>query len=268
MPSFDIGTVLNRFFRLLGENFGLFALLGLFGVILPAVLLTFGIFSVLGNVMTATDPMIAYAQMFAGPALGVTVIGGILVFVASLVVLSAITEVAILRAVGKPVDLGAVFGQGLRNALPLLVISILVGLMVMAGTLALIIPGIFLALATCVAIPSYVGEPGRGIIGSISRSFELTKGRRWWLLLIFIVVIVLSFVLGTVLSLLTMPLMFINGVPSETTSPATMMPYLMANAFVDGIFRVLGFVLVAAIYVCLRESREKLTPDNAAEVFK
>lgn len=268
MPAFDIGTVFSRFFRLVGENFAIIAALGLIGVILPSVVVAYGVTSVLGGLIGAANPTDAYLGMFTGANMGISFGSGLLLFVLNLVILSMITEVTILRAVGKPVDVGTIFGHALRNILPLLAISILVGIMIFCGIIALIIPGIFLALATCVAIPAYVGEPARGITGSISRSFELTKGRRWWLLLIFIVLGIAAMVVSGTISSMTMPFMFTPGTtPDAASMTTTMMPYMLVNAAVDGVVRVLGTVLVAAIYVCLRESRERLTPETTAEVF-
>ena len=118
------------------------------------------------------------------------------------------------------------------------------------------------------AVPAYVGEPARGITGSISRSFELTKGRRWWLLLIFIVLGIGAMAIGGTISSMAMPFMFTPGTTPDAASMGTaMMPYMLVNAAVDGVIRVLGTVLVAAIYVCLRETRERLTPETTAEVF-
>lgn len=268
MPAFDIGTVFSRFFRLVGENFAVIAALGLIGVVLPSVVVAYGVTSMLGGLIGAPNPTDAYLGLLSGTNLGISFGSGLLLFVLNLIILSMITEVTILRAIGKPMDIGAIFSHALRNILPLLVISILVAIMIFFGFLAFIIPGIFLALATCVAVPVYVGEPARGITGSISRSFELTKGRRWWLLLIFIVLGIGAMAIGGTISSMTMPFMFTPGTtPDPANMGATMMPYMLVNAAVDGVVRVLGTVLVAAIYVCLRETREKLTPETTAEVF-
>ena len=92
--------------------------------------------------------------------------------------------------------------------------------------------------------------------------------RRWWLLLIFIVLGIGAMVVSGTVSSITMPFMFTPGTTPDAASMATtMMPYMLVNAAVDGVVRVLGTVLVAAIYVCLRESRERLTPETTAEVF-
>lgn len=269
MPVFDMGTVFNRFFNLLGENFAVFALLGLVGVILPTLGVTYGMVTLMSSLFSAADPEAMSLQMFTAPNLIMSFGGGLVMLVFQLVVLSMITEVAILRAIGKPADIGGIFGHALRNILPLLAISILTGLMIMLGFLFLIIPGIFLALATCVAVPSYVGEPGRGIFGSISRSFELTKGRRWWLLLIFIILFVAAMMISGTLSSLAMPSMMMNGAttPDLANFSAMMMPYQLLNAVVSGALSVVGMVFMAAVYVCLRETREPLTPENTANVF-
>jgi len=260
MPRFDIGVVFSRFFQLIGQNFGLFALIGFIGVVLPNI----GASIVAQTFVGAPTVWSETFQHLGGAAWAGLFAVGLVAIIINLMTVSAITETAILRAVDKKVDIGVLLGSALRNVLPLLVISILVGIFVVLGFVFLIIPGIFLALCLCVAIPAYVGQPGIGIWGAVTKSFELTRGNRWWLLLIGIVLFFASMIIGAILGVAMLSAAMAGG---GDIHQVTSLPIQVANAFVSGIMRLLGYIFAAATYVTLRESKEKLSPDNAANIF-
>ncbi len=85
----------------------------------------------------------------------------------------------------------------------LLLLSIVVGILIFVGFIFLIIPGIFLALMWAVAVPAMVAED-RGVFDSMSRSAELTKGNRWRMLGLLILIYVLMLVIFGVVLLLAL----------------------------------------------------------------
>ena len=266
MQSFNFGTPFARFFKIFGENFGLFVILGFIGLVLPSMAVTYGMlaFTDIPFGQQMTDFSFLNTQN-----IGIFAAAIIAIVAFNLFTLSTITEVSILRAVGKPVKLGAIIGHGLVNILPLLAISILIGLMVGLGAIALIIPGLFLALCTCIAVPCYVGEPGRGIFGSISRSFELTERRRWWLVLIFLALFILLMVISAIFGGILLVAGMATGTSLQDASAmSASLPIQLLSSFIDSVTTLLTNVFMAALYVSLRETRERLTPDNAADVFK
>jgi hypothetical protein len=259
MPRFDIGVVFSRFFQLIGQNFGLFAVIGFIGIVLPGIAATIVGQMIIGAPTVWTEAF----QRFDGTAIAGLGGIGLVALVINLMTVSAITETAILRAVGKKVETGALLGSALRNVIPLFVISLLVVIFVALGCIALIIPGIFLALCLWMAIPAYVGQPGLGIWGAVMKSFELTRGNRWWLLLIAIILFFASMMINGTIGVALIGFAMSSGDVHQVTS----LPVQIANAVVGGITRLLGYIFAAATYVTLRESKEKLSPDNAAEVF-
>ncbi|MEA2041776.1 MAG: hypothetical protein U9N85_04410 [Bacteroidota bacterium] len=80
-----------------------------------------------------------------------------------------------------------------ENFWPVIGAGILIGLMVGVGFLLFYLPGIYLAIATSFAFISIVYE-GKGVGGSISRSFAVIRGK-WWITfaLIFIFGLIVSF---------------------------------------------------------------------------
>ncbi len=255
MP-FSFGNAFNRFFSLLGANFVPFAIIGLICTILPAMAAVYGESTYLG--INQGDPTwIQKLQGFAPNIWAFAGIAWIFYMLFNLVSLSAVTEIAILRSVGKSVNYGAAIGNGLKNAIPLLVVEILVMLLVGLGFILLFVPGIIWSLCVCVAIPAYVGETKLGIFGAIGKSFQLTRNHRWSLFLLFIVMGLIAGVAGGMMG------MGLIGVPGGVTG----LPSLLTRGFINGIFTLLGQVLSASIYVSLREGKEQIAPDVAASVF-
>src|SRR3569623_702589 len=139
MNPFTFGGVFNRFFSILGKNAGLIAVVGLVGYVLPNLLVSLAA-QHYGIIVAENIP--SEGALWGVPD-WVFVFGIALLNLAFYMVnLSMITEIAILRAVGKKPELGAIFARGLVNIVPILIVSILMGLWVLAGLVALIVPGI------------------------------------------------------------------------------------------------------------------------------
>ena len=81
----------------------------------------------------------------------------------------------------------------------MIVLSILYFLGLIPAFIALIIPGIWLAVAWSVSYPALLSE-GIGPVAALGRSFRLVRGR-WWptfgaLLVMYLIVLVISGILG------------------------------------------------------------------------
>jgi len=105
----------------------------------------------------------------------------LIIEVATLVVVPIAEGAAIKMAAeaieGKPVALGASVRFALSKLVWLWVLSLVVGIIVVLGFVALIVPGIILAIMFCLALPALLLE-NTGVFGSLSRSRELV-GHRW-----------------------------------------------------------------------------------------
>ena len=110
---------------------------------------------------------------------------------------------------GESVDLGLLknyFGEALK----LVGLYLLIELLTFGGFILLIIPGVIVALSLMFVYYVYL-DYKLGIIGSIKKSFELTKGHRWDLF-----VLMLSFIGWIVLSIT------IKGLPIAFNSSITL----------------------------------------------
>ena len=78
---------------------------------------------------------------------------------------------------GKPVALGASVRFALSKLVWLWAVSLVVGVIVVLGLIAVFVPGIILAIMFCLALPALLLE-NTGVFGSLGRSRELV-GHRW-----------------------------------------------------------------------------------------
>lgn len=252
----DVGRVLGRGFEALKANFlGFFAAaLLLAGV--PAFLIQYLAFSGLRTM----DPSVIFSWYFWGPlaaTLFATLLGNALLQ-------GVLVRSTILHLSGRDGDLGASILFGLRLLLPIIGVTICVGFLVGLGFLLLIVPGVMLYCALIVSIPALV-EERRGVFGSISRSRELTRGSRWQVFLLLVLFWIFSTIISTVLSAVTGVTMVISptGVP---TMPDPILAGAV-NGIASSLTAVIVAVVLAALYVELREVKEGAAPGELADVF-
>jgi uncharacterized membrane protein len=131
-----------------------------------------------------------------------------------------------------------------------------IGLLVAFGAglaaIALLVPGIILWLGWSVAVPVLVQER-LGVFGSMSRSRVLTKGSRWALFGLFLILILvgmaIQLVLGTVIALF-------GGIIGAVLA-----------ALVSTVWSMMMSIAAAVSYVELREVKEGTSVDELAEIF-
>ncbi len=262
MP-FTFGSVFSRFFKLIGENFVLFAVLGLLLTVLPAVAANYGLIATLG-VTQATWAAKAYQFSADNWAIG----GGIslLLWALSLFNLAMITEIAILRAVDKQIDMRAVIIHSLGNILPIFIVSLITTVLGALLMVLLIVPGLMFFIAASVSVPAYVGEKGVGLWGAVKRSFELTRGHRWLIFFLFFVGGIAISIISGATTRATMGPMFLAAQTGQT--PTFDMTFVIVQSVVSGVTALLTQIFVAALYVCLRQSKDKTMPETAAAIFE
>jgi hypothetical protein len=148
------------------------------------------------------------------------------------------------------------FSQALNKTgsvfLPILGISILATLGVIAGTLLLVIPGVILACMWAVAVPvRALEEPG--VRRAFGRSRALTKDYRGHILLMVLILLIPLIVLGLLGGLVTLG--------NEAALNIVVMPLITAAV------SLLTSVGAAALYVELRRIKEGGGATSVAEVF-
>jgi len=157
---------------------------------------------------------------------------------------------------GNRVRVAECLRRGLSTVFPVVGVAILNTVLVILGTMVLIIPGIMLWVALWVAVPVAVVERP-GVIASLRRSAWLTKGHRWR---IFGIVLVLGLLNGVANSVVLVPFATLTG--DAAAAVANVVAYLITVFFMAW-----GAVAAAVAYHDLRLEKEGVGVNEIAAVF-
>jgi len=156
---------------------------------------------------------------------------------------------------GSRAGIGDCISRGLASIIPVIVASIIMSVAVGLASLLLIIPGIILTLIWWVYVPVIVVE-GKSITDSFGRSRDLTRGHRWAILGLVIIVIVLSVAVGYLITV----------VSTVVGAGADLTPSIL-NYVATSLIAAFGAVLVAVGYYYLRVEKEGVDVNQIASVF-
>lgn len=102
-----------------------------------------------------------------------------------------------------------VLNAALKNLLPIILLSIITFIFMMAGFIALLIPGLYLMVVLSLAIPTLFFED-KGIFESIGRSFKLIKEKWWSTFGLLIVSSIIMYIVSLIFSVPSLILTAIN----------------------------------------------------------
>lgn len=183
------------------------------------------------------------------------------------VVAPGLTQGAVIAAVtasaeGRLAGIGECMTRSAEVAIPLLILTIFAGAGITLGLLAFVVPGIMLLLIWSVAGPARALEPKIGIFAAFERSRKLTRGARWKILAIWLIVVALWFALFA-LTIILVALAGAAGFATEDGDPAAL---ICIGIFV-GMVTAVTATTQAALYLELRG--EGTTPQNEglADIF-
>jgi hypothetical protein len=190
-------------------------------------------------------------------AQALSMLGWGLLTLALLISLSTLGQAAIVHAAfqdmrRRPVRLAESLNVSLRRFLPIIGFSLLGGLLGLLGLILLIIPGLILYTMWIVGLPACVIER-LGPWTSLRRSQELTKGDRWKLFGLTLLLIIPSF--GGL------------GIESGLSAVAGPIVGLIVKYVWTGIWGAFIAVLVAVTYHDLRVIKEGVDIEQIAGVF-
>jgi len=231
--EFRIGRVFSRTLTLLSRNFPIY-------FVVAAVAALPSVFVETSTTGKGTD--------YSAPLLAVL----------AMLVLSPLSQAIMLHTAfqdmsGRRISLSESLRAALSRWLPLIGLSICVGFGVTLGFILLIVPGFVLMIMWYVANPACIVER-LGVFASMGRSSELTKGHRWSLFGMWVLIAITSGVVSAVLK----GMLGLTG-SSGLVISGTLAWTALATAF--------GVVFTIATYHDLRVAKEGVDTRHIVAVF-
>ena len=242
--DFLVGRVLNRSFELL---FGDFLKFFATTLVIWVPFLLVSLFSGTYLAVAARDPQ----SINAGAVIGLALVTAVLVLGLSILSQAVVLYGAFQTMRGRSFGIAESFAQGFARFLPILGMFFLIGLAVMCAALLLIFPAFILLTMWYVALPACVLER-KGPTESLGRSSFLTRGYRWKVFGIYLVILIVNTIVSQVLQ------------------------RILGAGVIGAIVNLLWLALIAAyqsivvavIYHDLRVAKEGVDVDRIAAVFE
>ena len=186
---FDLGRVIERTFGAIGANGLPLLLMSVIFVGLPQAAIVWGQsqFTQTGSSLMSTGVIVWLISLVVG-------------IVCSVIMQGVVTHAVVADLQGRKASLGESVGVALRSFWVLLAVGIVAGLGMALGLILLIVPGILIFLIWLVAGPVVVAE-GAGIGRALQRSRDLTRNHRWWLLLLAVIYLVITWIIGILVTI-------------------------------------------------------------------
>jgi hypothetical protein len=276
--KFRIGRVFSNTFSVIGRSFGTLAVIvGLFTT-LPALIYNYWNFSRIAGVGAGG---VAGMERSALASYGiVSLIAGLVIFVLAFLAQAALVRATVEDLNGKRPAIGDCIQMALRSFLPALGIGVVVFLAMILAVLvtafiaslipiigwliglAILIAAAIWALSISVAIPVVVQER-EGVFGSISRSRQLTKGSRWSIFWLFLIIGIVAIIIQGGFSLIFgLVIASAGGISTSGIVVGS-----IGSSLVSTIFSTVISVAIAVTYVELRQVKEGASIDQLAEIF-
>ena len=247
-PQFTIGNVLGTSFSVLGRNIVPFAVITII-VAIPSILLTrfYGINPV--AMMEAARAGYFSASDFSSRMF----VYWLVVTLTSSLVSAALVYGTFQDLRGQPASVGDAITRGFSLLVPVILAALAYSILLTIGFVLLFVPGIVIMVALWVYMPAIVVEK-RGVGGAFSRSRELTKGRRWSIFGVLIVVGVMYWIASWIIGFVFGLAFGLGGV-------------FWASQLAKILLTLFAAVLTAVGYYYLRADKEGIAIHDLAAVF-
>jgi uncharacterized membrane protein len=252
----DIGRVISGTFSVIGRNFVAFSVLSLVLAGLPTAVIAF----IQASSLQAAETFSFSSGYFTSVAY--TALAGL---ITGAILQGALVYGTVQDMTGARPSIAECLANGLRAFLPLIGLSILLAIAIVCGFILLIVPGLMMACAWCVAVPALVADRS-GVFGAFGRSAELTRGNRWRIFALFIIVWVIAIVIGMVIGAVAVALSFAGG-GLDPVALARSPAQIAGNLVSTTVTSLISSTGVAVLYVELRRAREGLGPQWLSEIF-
>ncbi len=188
-----------------------------------------------------------------------------------LIVLGTLAQAVVLYSAfqvmrGRPVDLAESARIGLRRFFPVVGLGIIMPIIIGLASILLLFPGLMLYMMWFVATPICVVEQ-LGPFDSMGRSRELTKGHRWQLFGMLLLIFIPVFIIGAIIGVIAVATMGSAGIASLSAGLATTVGQIV-NVVWSAIWTAFFAILIVVTYHDLRVAKEGIDTDQIAAVFE
>ncbi|MFD1786801.1 hypothetical protein ACFSC3_04370 [Sphingomonas floccifaciens] len=248
-PPLAIGTVMGRAFGVMtGNPMTVFAIAFLLGAVPQQVMSQL--------LMVRIGPDAAAQSGFVA----LMVLNFIVYAICTALALAALVRTTGAFVQGRTIGLGESLSGGLVKLLPLIGVAILYTIGIAVGWVFLIVPGIIVLVTWIVTIPALV-EEDRGVFAAFGRSRELTRGVRWTIFFLVVIVLILSWLAS---ALGAVPTVILNGgLTGLKPTPVTVVTALITSTLTTALWST----VVTSLFFTLREAREGPQTEQLADVF-
>ena len=246
-----IGAIMGETFSLFGRNFVLF-----FGLSATPFLLVFAVF-----MMALLPEDIGLGSVDAGRILIFSTLLGLVTGLLYVLIQGVMARAAVAIKTGRGPQLGLAVQATLSGFFPILLLGILYALAVSLGLILVIVPGLYVMAMFYVYVPAIVFE--RQGFNALGRSAELTKGYRWAVVGVALIVIVIGILLDITGSAIVDALDAGNASGLATTWTSVLM-----EAVLQGLMAPIGIIASALVFVRLSEIKDGGSAEDLMSVFE
>jgi hypothetical protein len=239
-----VGNVLSRSFSIWGKNFLPFYLMT--GVVQAPVLALTIYMATIGQEEMTKD------LTQTGILMGALLVGAMLF---GPLATASVTYGVLQQLRGRHASISDCFRVGMSRALAVLGVAIIAGFVTALGYMLCCVPGLFFATAYFVAAPAAVVER-KGVLGSLSRSWQLTDGTRWP---VFGLIVVLAVIQIVIQQIVNFPAAGLEGAAAVVLAVLS----ALVSVGIDSLKAVTG----AVAYHDLRTEKEGANSQDLAAVF-
>jgi hypothetical protein len=254
--SFDGSRVVSRATGAIGANPVLYIVLSLVLSGAPAFIMGWWQFGLRSQVDPA-NPYSAFAVYATASFWQQFCLIWAIALIAGAVLQAALTRATATHLAGARPSLVRCLETGLTLILPLIALSLIIGISVGIGLILLIVPGVILWVLWSVAIPAVVQER-IGVFDALRRSIDLTRGNRGNIFLILFATVIGLGVFGWIVRVTIGPLL---GIAASQPMAA------LLEAVLASITSMVMLTIETCIYVELRNVKDGVAPSELASIF-
>ena len=259
VPRFEVGRALKRTFGAIGQNPITFGILSLV-VGIPIVVIDLAFNPYTAGMVSADNPFSAEILRFSALFW--------IVFLLCSFVLQAGAVVGITSYVnGRTASLTECLSTGISFVPQFVLMTALMLAAFIVGFVLLVVPAIILMMMWFVAGPACVVEH-TGVLQAMRRSRALTKGYRWRIFGLYLLLCLFAFSVSAMSAVVTGTTLFPASQEAAIAAAANRSLAQLASSIIATMFNsVISATLVAAIYYELRQIKDGVGPEALATVF-